>query len=157
MTEGRDRGSQHCSGAAVGPAMIRRQEHFNDCGVRQALVCRELNATGMPSCETGDSSEHLLHLMISNREANGNLTMSVVVVLGLHSAVLQPLHAANTQTALAMFIKAFRDRFSHTGVSAFISDMHLQSLHRYTGIVCGTRGLVGTRLQLPPTVIQGSI
>jgi hypothetical protein len=107
MTEGRDRGSQHCSGAAVGPAMIRRQEQSILCGVRQALVCRELNATGMPPCETGDSSEHLLHLTISNREANGDLTTRVVVVLGLHSAVLQPLHAANTQTALAMFVKAF--------------------------------------------------
>ena len=28
-------------------------------------------------------------------------------------------------------------------------------LHRYTGIGCGTRGLVEVRLQLPPTVIQG--
>lgn len=31
------------------------------------------------------------------------------------------------------------------------------SLHRYTGIGCGTRGLVERRLQLPPTVIQGGI
>jgi hypothetical protein len=64
------------------------------------------------------------------------------------------LRAANTQTVLAMFIKAFQDRFSHIRVSVFISDMHLLSLHRCTGGGCGTRGLVGLRLQLPSTVIQ---
>jgi len=91
-----------------------------------ARLPRKPDATGIFPCETGDSSEHLLHLTISNREANGDPTTRVVVVLGLHSAALQPLHAANTQTVLAMFIKGLYDRFSPTGVSAFISDMHLR-------------------------------
>lgn len=118
--------SQWCGSRSSNDSRQRTVQHLRSS--RSARLPRKPDATGMPSCESGDSSEHLLHLTISNREANVDPRTRVVVVLGLHSAAaIQPLHAANTQTVLAMFIKDLYDRFSHIEVSAFISGMHLRS------------------------------
>jgi hypothetical protein len=70
-----------CSGAAVGPAMIRRGRTFGPLrSSSSAHSPRILDATGRLPRETGDSPGHLMHGMISNREANDDPTTKVVVV-----------------------------------------------------------------------------
>jgi hypothetical protein len=84
MTERKRSWVPACSGAAVGPAIIRREEHLSLCvesaSLSSARLPRTPDATGILPCENGDSSGYLLHCTISNREANGDPTTRVVVV-----------------------------------------------------------------------------
>lgn len=157
MTEGRDRGSQHCSGAAVGPAMIRRQEQSILCGVRQALVCRELYATGMPSCETGDSSEHLLHLTISNIEANGDLTTddksgcclrapqrsSPTPPRGKHSNSLGNVHQSLSRSIFTHWSFSIYQRYAPTIATPLHGNSMWDSWPRWTAIATASNRCTG--------------